>query len=81
MFKNHNYPTKTTSVGQFNEKVIQPSLESLRDLKIETAYFSLKEFSKLFRGIRNIYQNAGRIKLVIGLNNRIDNSLLESALI
>jgi SNF2 family DNA or RNA helicase len=81
MFKNHDYPTKTTSVGQFNEKVIQPSLPSLIDLKIETAYFSLKEFSKLFRGIRNIYQNEGRIKLVIGLNNRIDNSLLESALI
>tara|TARA_B100002052_G_C15881213_1_gene599360 strand:+ start:510 stop:3812 length:3303 start_codon:yes stop_codon:yes gene_type:complete len=81
MFREIDYPTKTTSVGQFNEKIIQPSLESLIDLKIETAYFSLNEFSKLFRGLKNVYQNSGSINLVIGLNNRIDLSLLESATI
>ena len=78
MFRDHDYLTKTTSVGQFNEKIIKPSLDSLVDLKIETAYFSLKEFSRLFKGLKNIYLNDGKIKLVIGLNNRIDRSLLES---
>ena len=77
----HNYLTKTTSVGQFNEKIIKPSLDNLVDLKIETAYFSLKEFSKLFKGLKNIYINSGSVKLIIGLNNRIDRSLLESAAI
>ena len=81
MFRDHNYLTRTTSVGQFNEKIIKPSLESLIDLKIETAYFSLKEFSKLFKGLKNIYTNSGNIKLIIGLNNRIDRSLLESVAI
>ena len=81
MFREHDYLTKTTSVGQFNEKIIKPSLDNLVDLKIETAYFSLKEFSKLFKGLKNIYVNSGSIKLIIGLNNRIDRSLLESAAI
>ena len=81
MFRNHKYVPKTTSVGQFNEEFLQPSLDSLVDLKIETAYFSLEEFSKLFRGLKNIYRNSGNIKLVIGINNRIDPSLLESATI
>ena len=56
----------------FNEKIIKPSLDNLVDLKIETAYFSLKEFSKLFKGLKNIYINSGSVKLIIGLNNRID---------
>ena len=44
------------------------------------AYFSVKGFSEIFKGLQNIFHNSEKVSLVIGLNNRPDREILEAGI-